>query len=61
MVYKRHIPALVLSTGAVAASAYAIHRNARRREARLHKEDLKTCEGEGGKPASPTAGPVRSS
>ena len=59
MVYKRHIPVLALSTGAIAASANVIHRNARRREAQLHKEDLQTWEGEGGKPASPAARPAR--
>ena len=59
MVYKRHIPVLALSTGAIAASANVIHRNARRREAQLHKEDLQTWEGEGGKPAAPAKHPVQ--
>lgn len=58
MIYKRHILALALA-GGVAAAAYALHRNARQREAKLLKEDLQSWEGEGGKPAQ-AGRPVRS-
>jgi hypothetical protein len=42
-----------------AASAYVIRRDAQRREAKLHKEGLRTWEGEGGKPASPAMHPAQ--
>ncbi len=58
MIYKRHILTLALA-GGVAAAAYALHRNARQREAKLLKEDLQSWEGEGGKPALPAAHPAQ--
>ena len=53
MANKFIILALALTGGMAAVSAYAVRRNAQRREAKLHEEDLRTWEGEGGKPASP--------
>ena len=47
--------ALALTGGLAAASAYAIRRNAQLGSVKLHKEDLQTWEGEGGKPAAPGA------
>lgn len=58
MASKFIILALALTGGMAAASAYVIRRNAQRGEAKLHKEDLQTWEGEGGKPASSAVRPA---
>lgn len=58
MANKFIILALALTGGVAAAAAYVIRRSAQRCEAKLHKEDLQTWEGEGGKPASSGARPA---
>jgi hypothetical protein len=59
MANKFIILALALTGGMAAVSAYAVRRNTQRRGAKLHKEDLQTWEGEGGKPASPAMHPAQ--
>jgi len=59
MANKFIILALALTGAVAAASAYAIRRSAQRCEAKLHKEDLQTWEGEGGKPAPPATHPAQ--
>ena len=59
MANKFVVLALALTGGVAAASAHAIRRNARRSEAILHKEDLQTWEGEGGKPAPSVVRPAQ--
>lgn len=46
-------------TGAVAAYAYGIRHYSRLQEAQKNKDDLRTWEGEGGKPALPAARSVQ--
>lgn len=55
MVNRLYVVALALTGFAVAASAYVIRHRSRRQEAQQHKDDLRTWEGEGGKPASSAA------
>lgn len=59
MASKIALLALALTGGMAAASAYVMRRNDKRREAKLHKEDLQCWEGEGGKPAAPALRPAQ--
>lgn len=52
MVNKLYVLTLALTGCAAAVSAYVIRHQFRRQEAKQHKDDLRTWEGEGGKPAS---------
>ena len=54
MANKLYILALALTGCAAAASAYLVRNRSRRQAVQEHKEDLRTWEGEGGKPAPAT-------
>jgi hypothetical protein len=56
MVNKLYMLALALTGCTAAVSAYAVRHHSRREEAKQHKDDLRTWEGEGGKAALPAAG-----
>jgi hypothetical protein len=58
MTNRLYVLALAL-TGCAAASAYLARHRSRRQAVQEHKDDLRTWEGEGGKPAPVAAHPLR--
>ena len=52
---KLYVLALALTGCAVAASAFFVRHLSRRQDAQQNKDDLRTWEGEGGKPAPAAA------